>query len=204
LKFLDFKQHFKPFKVFSVQDILKWDSSFDTRRLVEWQDKGYLKKIINRWYMFADVRQSDNFHLLVANRIYSPSYISFESAWAYYGLIPEGVYTITSATSLKPHTFSSPIGSFAYRHLKPSLLFGFRLIEAGGQFCKIAEPEKLVLDHLYLHPSLKTREDFESLRINRAMLKEQVMRPRLDEYLKLFKNKLLDKRVHTFYNTFGL
>ncbi|MFM9838668.1 MAG: hypothetical protein ACKVOQ_10420 [Cyclobacteriaceae bacterium] len=187
-----------------MQDILKWDNTFDTRRLVEWQDKGYLKKVISRWYVFVDVKQSDHFHLLVANRIYSPSYISFESAWAYYGLIPEGVYTITSATSLKPHTFTSSMGSFAYRHVKPSLLFGFRLIDVGGQMCKIAEPEKLVLDHLYLNPSLKTKDDFESLRINQPSLKEQVARPRVDEYLTVFKNKLLEKRVHTFCNTFEL
>ncbi len=204
MRFLDFKLHFKAFRVFSVQDILKWDNAFDTRRLVEWQDRGYLKKIINRWYVFADAKHSDHFHCLVANRIYSPSYISFESAWAYYGLIPEGVYTITSATSLKPHTFTSSMGSFAYRHLKPSLMFGFRLIEAGGQMCKIAEPEKLVLDHLYLNPSLKTLEDFEALRINQPMLKEQIVRARAEEYQKVFKNKLLDKRVNTFYNTFGL
>ncbi len=204
MKFLDFKQHFKPFPVFSVQDIVKWDDAFDTRRLIEWQDKGYIKKIINRWYMFADKKPSPYFHLLVANRIYSPSYISFESAWAYYKLIPEEVYTTTSATSLKPHTFHSGIGSLAYRHLKPSLLFGFRLIEVDRQMCKIAEPEKLVLDHLYLNPSLKTNEDFESLRINQSLLKEQLVRQRMEEYLTVFKNKLLEKRVNTFCKTFEL
>ena len=37
--------------------------------------------------------------LEIANRIYGPSYISLEYALAYYRLIPETVYTITSATT---------------------------------------------------------------------------------------------------------
>ena len=101
-------------------------------------------------------------------------------------------------------SFHSGIGSLAYRHLKPSLLFGFRLIEVDRQMCKIAEPEKLVLDHLYLNPSLKTNEDFESLRINQSLLKEQLVRQRMEEYLTVFKNKLLEKRVNTFCKTFEL
>ena len=38
---------------------------------------------------------------LVANAIYSPSYLSFDFALAYYGLIPEAVYVYTSATYCK-------------------------------------------------------------------------------------------------------
>ena len=33
-----------------------------------------------------------------AQYIYSPSYISFDYALSKYGIIPEGVYTVTSAT----------------------------------------------------------------------------------------------------------
>lgn len=35
---------------------------------------------------------------LVANAIYGPSYLSFDYALSYYGLIPEAVYVYTSAT----------------------------------------------------------------------------------------------------------
>ena len=35
---------------------------------------------------------------LLANIIYGPSYLSFDFALSYYGLIPEAVYTFTSAT----------------------------------------------------------------------------------------------------------
>lgn len=204
MSYHQFKQHFEPFRVFSLQDILKWKNGFDTRRLVEWQDKGYVVKIVNRWYMFANMEKKITLDYLIANRIYSPSYISFQSAWAYYGLIPEGVYHVTSASSLKTHTFKTAAGVFSYRHLKPALLFGYRLIDADGQSFKIAEPEKLVIDHLYLNASLKSPDDFEALRINQALLKERVSPDKLSAYLTIMKNKALEKRISVFLKTYGL
>ena len=201
MRFIDFKRHFESFKVFSTQDILKWDSDFDTRRLVEWQEKGYVRKVINRWYVFADASLDENFLYLISNRIYSPSYISFESALAYYRLIPEGVYTITAATSLKPHQFVTSFGSFGYRHLRPELMFGYRLINLNGMSYKIAEPEKLILDYFYLNTNLKSANDFKSLRINQADFKTLVNIDRLLAYLQLFENKLMEKRIKLFLNT---
>jgi len=202
VRFLDFKGHFAAFRVFSVQDILKWDPDFDTRRLVEWQKRNYVKRIVNRWYMFADAQLDENFLYLAANRIYSPSYISFESALAYYRLIPEGVYTITSATTLKTHQFATFLGTFSYRRLKPELMFGYRLVEVVGQRFKMAEPEKVLLDYMYLNTQLQSTNDFESLRINQAELRTLLNESRLIEYLALFENKALEKRVNTFRNTF--
>lgn len=202
MRFLNFKDHFEAFRIFSVEDILKWDPAFDTRRLVEWQKKNYVKRIVNRWYLFGDADLDENFLYLAANRIYSPSYVSFESALAYYRLIPEGVYTITSATTLKTNQFTTSLGTFSYRHLKPELMFGYRLVEVAGQRFKMAEPEKLLLDYMYLNTELKSANDFESLRINQAELRTLLNEPRLSEYLTLFENKALEKRVNTFRNTF--
>lgn len=202
MRFLEFKDHFEVFRVFSVQDIMKWDPDFDTRRLVEWQRKSYIKRIINRWYIFADTPLDENLLYLSSNRIYSPSYISFESALAYYRLIPEAVYTITSATTLKTHHFATSLGVFSYRHLKPELMFGYRLVEVKGHRFKMAEPEKLLLDYMYLNTSLQSADDFESLRINQAELRTLVNQRRLTDYLTLFENKALEKRVDTFINTF--
>ena len=39
--------------------------------------------------------------LYVANAIYGPSYISFDTALSYWGMIPEAVYSVTSATTQK-------------------------------------------------------------------------------------------------------
>jgi predicted transcriptional regulator of viral defense system len=201
MKFLDFKTHFEAFKVFSVSDILKWDPHFDTRRLVEWQKKNYLKRIRNRWYLFADTPLDENFLYLTANRIYSPSYISFESAFAYYRLIPEGVYTITSATTLKTAQFNTSIGTFHYHRLHPRLMFGYRLVDMNNRRFKMVEPEKLLLDYLHINTTLQSVHDFESLRVNQAELATLIQEEKLMKYLRLFENNSLERRVTTLMAT---
>lgn len=200
MRFLAFKQHFAPFNIFSIQDIHKWDPDFDTRRLVEWQKKNYIQKVINRWYVFNENRAINTLYL-ISNRIYSPSYISFESALAYYNLIPEGVYTITAATSIKTQKFNTPIGAFNYRHIKPEMMFGYRLISVEGQLFKMAEPEKLIIDYFYLNPKIDSPEDIESLRLNQAELESLINKDLVFEYLDLVKNKALEKRINIFMKT---
>lgn len=197
LSFIHFKEHFEPFQVFSIADILKWHPGFDSRRLVEWQDKGYVKKIINRWYCFADLSVKESVLFLIANRIYSPSYISFESALSHYGFIPEGVYAVHSATSLKTQSFSTSLSHFFYRHIKPQLMFGIRLVKSGNQQVRMAEPEKALLDYLYLNASLNSPLDFESMRLNRSQCEEQLDDQKLSKYLSLMNNSALARRVKT-------
>ncbi|MDQ7045229.1 MAG: hypothetical protein Q9M32_04865 [Sulfurimonas sp.] len=50
-----------------------------------------------------------------ANMLYAPSYISFEYALSYYGLIPERVYEVTSATLGLKKKYETPIGRFSYK-----------------------------------------------------------------------------------------
>lgn len=194
MRFLDFKNHFEPFLAFSTQDIRKWDSTFDTRRLVEWQQKGYIHRVVNRWYVFSKTHQQEEL-LIVSNRIYSPSYISLQWAMSHYRLIPEGVYTITAITSLKTQDYSTDIGTFSYKHVKPSLMFGYRLVSFENTTYKLAEPEKLMLDYLYLNPSINSLEGLESLRLNVTELNSILDQKKLWDYLAMFKNKSLEKRV---------
>lgn len=53
----------------------------------------------------------------VANILYTPSYVSFEYALSYYGLIPERVSEITSATMKHPKLYETPIGRYSYRKI---------------------------------------------------------------------------------------
>ena len=117
---------------------------------------------------------------LLAGSIYGPSYISFEYALSFYGLIPEAVYTVTSATfeKKKKKKFETAFGTFSYRDV-PSKAFplGIRLIQEGEYFYRIAEPEKALCDQLYtIAPVGNTKELFrlltESLRIEESELKK--------------------------------
>ena len=92
---------FKDFIIFSLNDIRKTEPGFHRQRFFEWIKKGYIKKIIREYYCFSDTEISESILCYIANQIYYPSYISFEFALSYYNLIPEGVYSITSASTLR-------------------------------------------------------------------------------------------------------
>lgn len=198
MNYNSFKEQLIKFKVFSLTDIRKLFPEFDSRRLIEWQEKGYIKRIINRWYIFVVVPSENGLLQWTANRIYQPSYISLEAGLSHYGLIPEAVYTMTSISTLKTKSFDTHLCTFSYRNLKPSLFFGYKVIEWQGFPIKIAEPEKVLLDYLYLNPQLKQDEDWQGLRINLEILHEVVDTQKIQEYLHLFQTKALDKRVSRF------
>lgn len=164
----------EPFPVFSIREIDKQFPGFDTRRLVEWQARGYILKLRNRYYCFARKVTDEGLLYKIANSIYEPSYVSLETALARYGFIPEGVFRIVSCTTLKTQTFSTPLGDFVYRHIKPRLLFGYRLEPYRNYRYAVAEPEKAVLDYLYLHPEIQAVEDLIARRWNKSALSEQI------------------------------
>jgi predicted transcriptional regulator of viral defense system len=198
MTFLQFKAGLKDFVAFNLNDIRKIDVRFDLRRLNEWQGKSYIKMIRRGYYAFSDLEINDSALFLIANKIYAPSYISMEMALSYYNMIPEAVYGITSVSSRKTNRFQSAYGEFIYRHIKPSLLFGYKLIVYKNHKWKIAEIEKAVLDFLYLNPHLRTAEDFAGLRFNDEEFQKIADRVKLDNYLAAFANKSMERRFKNF------
>lgn len=103
---------------------------------------------------------------LLAGSIYGPSYISFEYALGYYGMIPETAYTITSATfeKKKKKKFETIFGTFTYRDV-PATAFPLeiKLAKEGEYFYRIAEPEKALCDKLYTMPPIKNVREIENL-----------------------------------------
>lgn len=198
MKIFDFLRVFEQKPVFSTQDIEKAFPGFDPKNLVRWQKKGVVQKLRNRWYALpGKIRQEEDL-FLIANFIYSPSYISLESAFSLYGWIPEGVFLITSVTTLKTNTFKTPQGVFRYSNLRPSLYFGFRLAPHGKFKIRVAEPEKALLDYLFFHPEFAAPEDFIDARLNQAVLREMLNDEKLSRYLTIFDSQALNRRFGAF------
>ena len=113
----------------------------------------------------------------IANTLYGPSYISFESALSFYGLIPEKVQLIMSASfqKNKTKTYNTKIASFQYYHV-PDLVFPWgvdKLIDNNHSFL-IATPEKAMLDTLYRISSYENSMDellYADLRLDEELLK---------------------------------
>jgi len=196
MTYLEFKNALQEFPVFSVREVEKHFPGFDSRRLVEWQQKGYVQKLRNRYYRFTDEEINEEYLFYCANEIYSPSYVSLESALSLHGFIPEGVFQITSCTTLKTNAFETPIGHFSYRNIKSDLFFGYHLQQWDDHHYAIAGPEKTILDYLYLHNEIESPGEFESLRWNAAEILNRISMKNLDAYIHHLGSKALKSRVN--------
>lgn len=149
----------------------------------------------------------------IANSLYKPSYISFDYALAYYGLIPEMPYAITSATTKPTRDFVANNRGFSYFTIKPEAYTGYKLVgirrnslkgedlyfneivnNAADSFL-IAEPEKALVDYLYF------------VTLGKKMLNDRLFfekgtldRHKLFEYAKLYDRKsliiLIERMLH--------
>ena len=113
--------------------------------------KGELLRLKKGVYAFGDDYRSAPVDMIsAANMLYAPSYLSFEYALGYYGLIPERVYEITSATLRGKKSFETELGRFTYRPvpLRAYALGVDWLFDKvnGGKF--IATPEKALCDKI--------------------------------------------------------
>ncbi len=142
-------------------------------------------KVRNGLYAFRFELPSEG---VIANRLYTPSYISFEYAMARYGLIPESVYAITSATTRTTREFIVNNKSFEYAHIKKEAYRGYRAEKMDGVAILIAEPEKAFVDYFYF-VDLKLRRPNDRLNVRR-LNKKVVMK-----YVALFNRQSLTKLV---------
>ena|SRR5699024_7753597 len=200
MNYPEFRDKMKIFPNFSVREIRKHFPNFDSRRLVEWQEKGYITKLRNRFYYFSDQEINESFLYYTANQLYHPSYVSLESALSRYSFIPEGVFQITSCTTLKTNSFETPVGGFSYRSLKPSLFFGYQLEEWDNHRYAMANPEKTLIDYLYLHHEIKETDDIESLRWNALEISNRISIDKFKKYENYIDSPALSNRLDILKN----
>jgi predicted transcriptional regulator of viral defense system len=198
MEYLEFKRKLELFPVLSLSDIKKIESDFHAVQLIQWQRKGLLERLRNGYYIFTEKKGFESLLYTIANKIYPHSYVSFESALSYYHLIPEQVYSVTSATSGHKKTYHTPRGTYIYQQIKPELFFGYTPVNKDGYTFLMATPEKVILDYLYIHKDMKTEGDFFEWRINPFEFKEVVKEEELLRLLAGFQNKALEKRVSSF------
>ena len=158
--------------IYSTAMLLKKYTSFvnpaaKIGRLVR---KGVLIPIIKGLY--ETDRSVPGYYL--AGIIYGPSYLSFEYALAWHDLIPEAVYTFTSATCGKKRKkqYETPYGIFTFRDIPVTAFpYGTELHAENGYGFVIASAEKAVCDQLYTCSPCSNRSElrlllFEDLRID--------------------------------------
>jgi predicted transcriptional regulator of viral defense system len=180
------------FTIKTLKDILevrKESSLFPViKRLLQ---VGLLVKIERDKYLLKGAKVHD---FALANFIYRPSYISFESALNFYGILSQFPYEVTSVTSKKTvkKTFESKV--FVYNHIKMDLFWGYKKQDNS----LIAFPEKALLDQLYL-----TAKGYKNISLDEYDL-SRISTLRLKKYLRKYSRtrqfegtiKILERYLH--------
>lgn len=200
MKYTQIQKYLEKLKVFSVEDLKNIDENYNKSKLFKWKQSWYVKQIIRWFYIYWNIKINQNILYLISNKIYSPSYISLESVFTYYWIIPEYVFSLTWVSTKKSINFNSDINYFSYKKIKSSLFWWYKIVKINDVKYLIADIEKAILDYLYLNPKVNSIEDLEWLRFNKDVLNEKLDFEKLDKYKKMFNNKALEKRVEILIN----
>lgn len=137
------------------------------RQLSRWVTAGRVYQLRRGVYALAAPYAKARAHpFVVANRLGRGSYVSCQSALAYYGLIPEHAPAVTSVTVSRSGAWKTALGSFSYHHVKPELFWGYRALDMGaGLRAFVAVPEKALLDLIHLQPGGDRRSYLSEMRL---------------------------------------
>lgn len=135
----------------------------------------------------------------LATKINNPSYISLDYVLSAYSLIPEAVYSITSATINKSKIYNNAFGCFIYSHIpKSAFSLGIKEESEDGNTYLIATAEKALCDKLYSLPVVSNLSEltvllFDDLRID----EEELLNLNKDDLLR-FSNLYGSKNLYLF------
>lgn len=202
--YLSFRSAFSEMGCFSLNQI-RFGGVYQVGRnsISRWVKQGKLIQLRQGMYAFPDVKQDGDAPFYIANKLYTPSYISIHSALAFYGMIPEAVVQITSVGSRKTNFFENELGQFSYHTIKREAMFGYTIEQSAfhptwGML--IAEREKAILDLLYLYPYYTSKQDMLDLRLDL----DDINSVKLDAYTAQYGVRALETRVQTLKEAYSI
>jgi len=149
--------------------------------LYRYAKRGVITRMKRGLYAFSDALPPDAY---LANKLYSPSYLSREFALSYHGVIPETVYEITSVTPKATRKFEVAGKIYSYKRVKKPAFTGYLLEKQRGFTFRIADAEKAFVDTLYYRVLFNKQP---MSRFNR----EKISRDKALQYAGLFGNQKL-------------
>jgi hypothetical protein len=176
-----------PKTVFSTKDVaLLWAEERETAinsRLNKYAKAGKLVRV--RRGIYAKDNNYDKFELAV--RIYTPSYISFETVLTKAGVVFQFYGQIFVASYVK-RDITIDGQTYSYRKIKDLILTDHTDIETKDNY-HIASPERAFLDVVYLN------KDYHFDNLSSLNWKK------IFEILPVYKNKNMEKRVEKYHKS---
>ncbi len=170
------------FTVSNISEILKITEESARVLASRYVKKGLLARIKKNVYIMNErfVRADWNELFQISGILQTPSYISFMTALSYHEITTQVTRSVVECVGEARTTEYEAAGTlFTYRRFKKILFFGF---EKKDKFF-IAEPEKALLDCIYLMSRGAYNLDMESIDIRKFSEKK------LDRYSKKFNKK---------------
>ena len=169
-------------------------------RLSRWVQQGKLIQLRKGKYLLPEIYRRQNVsEYWISNQLYSPSYISLETALEYYGLIPEAVTGIQNITTRTTKKWKTSLGMFRYYHIKQNRFFGYlqkALLNSTYFLC--ASPEKALLDIFYFGKGEWTFPRISELRLQNL---EQLDLKKLQNDAEIMASPKVTRAVTIFINT---
>lgn len=186
------KAGLKLFSVLDYQRILGVKNYSSARsNISRYLKLGIMQKACKGLYFLAD---NSPHEFEIANKAYQPSYISFETAMSFYGIIPETIYEVMSATLRTTRTFNVNNIQYSYSKIKKNCFNGYKPIKIKNATILIAEPEKALVDYLYLVALGKRRLAYERIDLSK------IKKTKLLSYAKQFEKKKIKEIINNLYD----
>lgn len=195
MKYIDLQKKLEKIKIFSTNDLKLLDEKYDKSKIFKWKKLWYIKQISRGYYVLWNLEINNILCFKIANTIYNPSYISLETVFSYYWLIPEQTFVIRSVSTKKTSIFDTEFGTYEYKKIKTELYFGYEIKNIKDQKILIASLEKALIDYFYLNDNVSCVLDLEYLRFNKTILKEKLNINLLKQYWKNINSKVVNKRI---------
>lgn len=133
-----------------------WDLQQTKNLVVKLVRNGWLIRIKKGLYAISDLSNRGFLSLspyVVANLLVKESYVSFESALAYYGMFDQLTNKIISVSKTKYKTASLNNIQYDFLNVKEQFFFGWQEVTADNQTTRIAYAEKALVDMIHFHRS---------------------------------------------------
>lgn len=137
------------FRTDEIVSVSGKSSSTVTQALNTLQKQGLVFKLYRGIWAEAGAKDISPYNVMPFLLLRQQAYISFISALHLYGIIEQIPQVITVASTAHTRTISTEVGLFSIHHIIPEFFDGFQWYKGTGSFL-IAEPEKALVDSLYL------------------------------------------------------
>ncbi len=168
--------------------------------------KGELIRMKNGFFVIAEkIANTRVPYEQIGNLLCGPSYISFEWALSHYGMIPEGVYVVTSATTTQARTYRTPLGTFTYAPLSHSrYAIGITQEKNSLGNYLIATPEKALADLIHMKSRHLNEKDLLVDLVEARRIDEDVLKGLDKKHLLEIADAYRSKTVRSLVNAIGL